>query len=56
MIYVGVTGFRAGGIAGLAGQVMGSRPLSLAKVCRQGILIDSLNPKLLVFFCRTQWS
>jgi threonine/homoserine/homoserine lactone efflux protein len=36
LIYLGITGFGAGGMAGLAGQVMGSRPLSLAKVCRQG--------------------
>ena len=30
LIYLGSTGFRGGGIVGLAGQVVGSRPLSLA--------------------------
>jgi threonine/homoserine/homoserine lactone efflux protein len=49
LIYLGITGFRAGGIVGLAGQVMGSRPLSLAKVYRQGVLTDLLNPKALLF-------
>jgi threonine/homoserine/homoserine lactone efflux protein len=50
LIYLGITGCRAGGIVGLAGQVMRSRPLSLAKVYRQGVLTDLLNPKLLLFF------
>jgi threonine/homoserine/homoserine lactone efflux protein len=50
LIYLGITGFRAGGIDGLAGQATGPRPLSLAKVYRQGVLTDLLNPKLLLFF------
>jgi threonine/homoserine/homoserine lactone efflux protein len=50
LIYLGITGFRAGGIVGLAGQVIGSLLLSLAKVYRQGIMTDFLNPKRLLFF------
>jgi threonine/homoserine/homoserine lactone efflux protein len=48
LIYLGITGFRAGGIVGLAGQAVGSRPLSLAKVYRQGVLTDLLNPSAVV--------
>jgi threonine/homoserine/homoserine lactone efflux protein len=50
LIYLGITGFRVGGIVGLAREVIGSRPRSLAKVYRQGVLTDLLNPKLLLFF------
>jgi threonine/homoserine/homoserine lactone efflux protein len=43
-----ITGFRGGDIFGLAGPVIASRPLSLAKVYRQGVLTDLLNPSAVV--------
>jgi hypothetical protein len=40
LIDLGLTGFRACGILGLVGQVIGSRSLSLTKVYRQLVLAD----------------
>jgi len=50
LVYLGVTGFLSGGIAGLAAGVKGPGHLSLAAVYRQGIITDLMNPKLLLFF------
>ncbi len=49
LVYLGVAGFRSGGIAGIAGRPQGGRR-SLTKAFWQGLLTDLLNPKLLLFF------
>lgn len=51
LIYLGIAGFRAGGIAGLGDRI--AEPLrrgSLKRAYFRGLLTDLLNPKLLLFF------
>lgn len=50
LIYLGVTGFRSGGIAGISLRIKGGGRRSLATAYWQGLLTDLLNPKLLFFF------
>ena len=51
LVYLGIAGFRSGGIAGIAGRIDSPRPRrSLARAYGQGLLTDLLNPKLLLFF------
>jgi threonine/homoserine/homoserine lactone efflux protein len=50
LIYLGVRGFMAGGIAGLATKPMRQQPLPLSRIYWQGVLTDLLNPKVLLFF------
>ena len=50
LVYLGISGFLSGGLAGIAGRVAPGAPPSLANAYWQGLLTDLLNPKLLLFF------
>jgi len=50
LVYLGITGFLSGGIAGIADRVVPGRRRSLTSAYCQGLLTDLLNPKLLLFF------
>src|SRR6266852_5023663 len=50
LVYLGVAGFLAGGLAGITCWVEIGRRRSLTKAYCQGLLTDLLNPKLLLFF------
>src|SRR4051794_23757770 len=50
LVYVGVRGFRQGGIAGLGAVPNTSGPPPLSTAFWQGLITDLLNPKLLLFF------
>jgi threonine/homoserine/homoserine lactone efflux protein len=50
LVYLGISGFLAGGLAGIASRVETGRRRSLARAYCQGLLTDLLNPKLLLFF------
>lgn len=50
LVYLGVRGLRSGGIAGAAAVVASRQRQSLQAIYWQGVVIDLLNPKLLVFF------
>jgi len=49
LVYLGLRGFLAGGIAGVAAATK-RRDVSLAGAYWQGVITDLLNPKLLLFF------
>lgn len=50
LVYLGIAGFRSGGIAGFVAQIDGVRRRSLLRAYWQGLITDLLNPKLLLFF------
>ena len=50
LVYLGIAGLVSGGIAGIAGRSEPGQRSSLASAYWQGLLIDLLNPKLLLFF------
>lgn len=50
LVYLGISGFRAGGMAGLSASASGIRRVSLWRAYGQGLVTDLLNPKLLLFF------
>jgi len=50
LVYLGITGFLKGGIAGVAARADSIGRPSLIKSYHQGLIIDLFNPKLLLFF------
>jgi threonine/homoserine/homoserine lactone efflux protein len=50
LVYLGVSGLLAGGISGIAASVRRKANVSLARVYRQALTVELLNPKLLLFF------
>jgi len=50
LVYLGITGFLSGGLAGITSRAEPGRRRSLARAYWQGLLTDLLNPKLLLFF------
>ena len=50
LVYLGVSGFVRGGLAGVVTNVAGRARSSLLESYRQGFLTDLLNPKHLLFF------
>ena len=50
LIYLGVSGLLAGGLAGSTAARARKAPVSLAKIYWQALAADLLNPKLLLFF------
>jgi threonine/homoserine/homoserine lactone efflux protein len=50
LIYLGITGFLSGGVAGMPGRVVPGRARSWASAYWQGLLVDLFNPKLVLFF------
>jgi threonine/homoserine/homoserine lactone efflux protein len=50
LVYLGIAGFRSGGLAGIAQRVETRGRASLARAYVQGLVTDLLNPKLLLFF------
>jgi threonine/homoserine/homoserine lactone efflux protein len=50
LVYLGLRGFLAGGLAGVAGTSARKADPSLAAAYWQGVITDLLNPKLLLFF------
>ena len=50
LVYLGITGFLSGGLAGITSRAEPGRRRSLARAYWQGLLTELLNPKLLLFF------
>src|SRR5215469_2974692 len=50
LVYLGISGFLSGGLAGIAGRAATARQRSPASAYWQGLVKDLLNPKLLLFF------
>jgi threonine/homoserine/homoserine lactone efflux protein len=50
LVYLGISGFLTGGLAGVAALAEIGRKRSLTRAYCQGLLTDLLNPKLLLFF------
>ena len=50
LVFLGIRGFMAGGIAGLAAKAESRPATPLSRIYWQGVLTDLLNPKVLLFF------